>query len=621
MENAAKKLGATLQTVGKAMTISMTLPILAMGAASIKAASDLEETRNKVRVVFGDMSDDMLEWGDNAALVFGQSKQQALEAAGTFGNLFTSMGLGKKESADMSKGLVELAADLASFNNIDPTIVLEKLRSGLVGEIEPLRTLGINLTMAEVKAKALQMGLASTVTDMDKVNEAMFKVEEAERKLAKARSKGDIDKIVTAEHNLEKARKAVAEAMKGENAEIDNASLLQARYALILEQSTNAQGDFSRTSGGLANQMRILNAQWKDALATLGVHLLPIALKVIQMLNSMLEKFNNLSPGMQKAIVIILALVAVVGPLLFVLGAIVPMLGHVTRAINPFSGGIFGLVGNFVKLVGIAAVVVKVLGAFGIATGPVGAGILAMNAAILGTAASIWAVLWPILLLVGAAALVYWAFKTNFMGITTTLQQAAFIVDVWVNNTKAAFNKWVDDTAMAFSKFVDNGKTAFSTFLDTVKDRFSKISTFFKNLGTTASQLWFVIKSVFIGGISAAIDWVVAKIDKLKAALASIKLPAALNPGSPTPFEMGLRGIASAMDELSKKSFPNLQTSMAYAANSNDMARAMARPMQNNNSSSTSTVMNFSNGLTLRDVDELMDQKINRFVRRVTGGK
>jgi hypothetical protein len=151
----AASVGSTMQNVGRTMTIGMTLPILAIGAASIKSASDLEETRNKVKVVFGDMSEDVLKWGDSAALAFGMSKQQALEATGTFGNLFTSMGLGQEASADMSQGLVELSADLASFNNIDPGLVLEKLRSGLVGEVEPLRTLGINLTMAS-KPKRLR---------------------------------------------------------------------------------------------------------------------------------------------------------------------------------------------------------------------------------------------------------------------------------------------------------------------------------------------------------------------------------------------------------------------------------------------------------------------------------
>ena len=240
--------GDAMKKAGQAMTIGLTLPILAIGTASIKAASDLDETRNKVKVVFGDMSDDVLEWGKSAATAFGQSQQQALEAAGTFGNLFTSMGLGKSESADMSKGLVQLAADLASFNNIDPALVLEKLRSGLVGEVEPLRTLGINLTMAQVKAKAMEMGLANA------------------------------------------------------SGEVSQAALVQARYALTLEQSTNAQGDFARTSDGLANSTRIMKAQFQDALATLGVNLHPTVLKVVQGINKMLEAFKTAPPFVQKAV-------------------------------------------------------------------------------------------------------------------------------------------------------------------------------------------------------------------------------------------------------------------------------------------------------------------------------
>lgn len=515
LQEKAKQLGATLQSVGKAMTLSLTLPILATGAASIKAASDLEETRNKVKVVFGDMSDDVLDWGNNAATAFGQSKQQALEAAGTFGNLFTSMGLARDQSADMSRGLVELAADLASFNNIDPAIVLEKLRSGLVGEVEPLRTLGINLTMAATKAKAVEMGLA------------------------------------------------------GANGEVSQAALLQARYALILEQSTNAQGDFARTSSGLANQSRILNAQWKDALATLGVHLLPIALNVIQMLNSMLEKFNNLSPGMQKAILIILALVAVIGPLLFVLGSIIPMLGRVTGAINPFSGGIFGLIGTFVKWIAVAATIVKILTALGIATGPVGAGILAVQAAIAGVGMSIAAVVGPILLIIGTLVLLYLAFKNNWFGITDTVKQAWFILGYYLNNM--------------------------------VK----KISDFFKKIDWKAFGKYMLmgLANGMLGGIPLI---VAVAVKAAKAALDAIKKT------------LGIHSKSVEFMKLGAFSGQGYQAGLANAMDPNMIARTMAKPVQNMNSqNSVSNTFHLSNGLTLRDVDEMMNQKINRFAVRL----
>ena len=194
---------------------------------SIGAASDLNETVSKVGVVFGKYSFQIESWGKTAAQSFGLSENAALSAAGTYGNLFKSMGLGDLESKKMSLSLVELAADLASFNNIKPEEALEKLRAGLVGESEPLKSLGININEALLKEEALKLGLI-------------------------------------------KGKEALTASAKA-----------QAAYSLILKQSTLAQGDFARTSTGLANQQRILDARIEDLKATLGTALLPIVNKVI----------------------------------------------------------------------------------------------------------------------------------------------------------------------------------------------------------------------------------------------------------------------------------------------------------------------------------------------------
>lgn len=199
---------------------------------SIKAASDLSESMSKAKVVFGESSKEVLKFAENSATAFGQSKQQAIEAAGTFGNLFVSMKIGQKESAGMSTSLVKLASDLASFNNTDPAEALDALRSGLVGETEPLRKFGINLNDASLKAEALALGLEMGTNTLPPASKA------------------------------------------------------QAAYSLILKQSTTAQGDFARTSAGLANQQRIMTAQFEDAKAALGEKLLPVALKLVGFLNS-----------------------------------------------------------------------------------------------------------------------------------------------------------------------------------------------------------------------------------------------------------------------------------------------------------------------------------------------
>jgi hypothetical protein len=94
---------------------------------------------------------------------------------------------------------------------------------------------------------------------------------------------------------------------------------------------------------------------------------------------------------------------------------------------------------------------------------------------------------------------------------------------------------------------------------------YKAFKTNFGGIATTAKQLGAIIKIVFVNGIGKAIDWVISKIERLRQALANIKLPDALTPGSPTPFEMGLRGIASAMDNLSNKSMPKMSVGMNNA--------------------------------------------------------
>lgn len=155
----SKNIVAGLATVGKGVIVAGAAAGAAGAAfiaSTIAPASDLSETVSKVGVVFEDLSGEMLKFGDTSASALGMSKEEALAAAATYGNLFRAMEINTSASFDMSQGLVTLAADLASFNNMDPTMVLDKLRAGLSGETEPLKTLGVNLNAALIEARALQ---------------------------------------------------------------------------------------------------------------------------------------------------------------------------------------------------------------------------------------------------------------------------------------------------------------------------------------------------------------------------------------------------------------------------------------------------------------------------------
>lgn len=226
-----------------------TAGLAALGAGavvSINKASDLEESMSKVGVVFGKSAEGVVDWSKTSATAMGQSQQQALEAAGTFGNLFTAMDVGQKPAAAMSQQLVQLAGDLASFNNADPKEVLENLRSGLVGEAEPLRKFGVQLSAARIEQEAMRQGL-------EKVD-----------------------------------------------GEFTAAAKAQAAYAIILDDTAKAQGDFARTSDSAANQQRILRAEMDNLLARIGGFLLPVAKELLSALLSVADALGRvLGPALQ----------------------------------------------------------------------------------------------------------------------------------------------------------------------------------------------------------------------------------------------------------------------------------------------------------------------------------
>lgn len=155
MSKGMKLAGAAIAAAVAGMGIAVTK----FAADSIGAASDLEESQSKVTQVFGDQADQVLAWAKTSSIAFGQSQQQALEAAGTYGNLLRAFGLSTDAARDMSVQMVELAADLASFNNTSIDDAIQAIRSGLSGETEPLKRFGVALTDARLKAEALAAGI------------------------------------------------------------------------------------------------------------------------------------------------------------------------------------------------------------------------------------------------------------------------------------------------------------------------------------------------------------------------------------------------------------------------------------------------------------------------------
>lgn len=250
-QRSLQRIDSRMQSFGKNVRTAFAGAGIALGASaifaalnrSVSAASDLNEQISKSRQVFGDSSQAIESWSQTTAKALGITQREALTATGTFGNLFNTVGLGQQVGAEMSQTLVQLAADLASFNNANPEDVLTALRSGLIGEAEPLRRFGVLLSEARVQQAALD-----------------------------ATGKTNVKTLTDQE-------KAVA------------------RYNIILSDTVSAQGDFSRTSEGLANQSRILNAQLGDLSAEIGGKLVPHLITAARAANGLIDAFNALSQG------------------------------------------------------------------------------------------------------------------------------------------------------------------------------------------------------------------------------------------------------------------------------------------------------------------------------------
>jgi hypothetical protein len=237
-----------LKKVGAAMGATFATAQLGQFAKeSVMAASNMAESLSKVRVVFGEGAAEVEKFGKNAAANLGISNQAALEAAGTYGNLFQAFGLGQGEAQKMSTSLVQLAADMASFNNTSIDQAITALRSGLSGETEPLKRFGVALSEVRLKEEALRMGLIKTTSGTLPV------------------------------------------AIKS-----------QAAYSLILKDTALAQGDYARTADGTANTMKTLQAKMEDAKVALGEALMPAFRGLLGILNLLIPVLTKIGDFFKK---------------------------------------------------------------------------------------------------------------------------------------------------------------------------------------------------------------------------------------------------------------------------------------------------------------------------------
>lgn len=263
---------------------------IAIGVKSVNAASDLGEQINKTSVVFGKSAPVIQKWATTTAASIGISNRAALEAAGTFGNMLVPMGFARTKAADMSKRMVQLAADLASFNNASPEETLDALRAGLAGETEPLRRFGVFLSADRIKAEALSKGIVKTTKDLTKIKLATIAVDEAQQDVVKSTKKYGAQSIETqkAIAKAEYQQDQLTKALKGTVPTLTAQQKAQATYSILLSDTADAQGDFQRTSSSLPNLMRSIKASVEDLSAAFGKGLLPVVQEAAKSLQNKL---------------------------------------------------------------------------------------------------------------------------------------------------------------------------------------------------------------------------------------------------------------------------------------------------------------------------------------------
>ena len=238
-EGASGAWGAAAAKIVGALSAAGVVSILSnWGKAAIDAASDLSEVQNVVDVTFGDSAGRIDAWSKQAGKAYGLTEKQAKQYTATIGAMLKSQGMADDEIVKTSTDLAGLAADMASFYNLDFDTAFQKIRSGISGETEPLKQLGINMSAANLEAFRLAQGIEKSYTAMSQSEQTAL------------------------------------------------------RYQYIMQATADAQGDFARTSDGYANATRRVQTAMETIKTEGGKLLLEVVEPLTVGLASMLEKLT-----------------------------------------------------------------------------------------------------------------------------------------------------------------------------------------------------------------------------------------------------------------------------------------------------------------------------------------
>ena len=276
--NKFEKTGDKINKVGNKITLGITTPVIAAGAAIYKYSSDLTEAENKTKEVLKNMSGDVLSWSETSLDKMGMARSTALDAVSLYGGMATAMGLTRKKATDMSKSLTELSVDLASFHNTSLDQASTALKSIFTGETGTLKNYGIVMTEANLKAYALSQGIKTNYTEMTQ------------------------------------------------------AEKVQLRYNFVLNASKDAIGDYERNCGEAASQMKKLPEALKELATSFKDNVEPAITPVITALNGAIVSFGKWSETTKNVVTVTAVTIAALGPLVSIIGKTTSAIGKAEKA-------------------------------------------------------------------------------------------------------------------------------------------------------------------------------------------------------------------------------------------------------------------------------------------------
>jgi hypothetical protein len=255
----------------------------------IDTAANLQDQLSASQVLFENGAKSVETWSKTSAEAFGVSQVAALEAANKIGGFGKAAGLTGQDLAGFSTDIVGLAGDLASFKGTSVEQALQAVGSAFAGEAEPMRAYNVMLDEGTLKARAMAMGLVKATGDTMKIKQAQLTAGTALRSYNAAVEKHgkDSEEAKAAQAKLGLAIDKVGVATKGTVPDLTAQQKILATQGELFAQTSDAQGDFAKTSDSAANQQKVFAAQMENAGTAIGTALLPIVQKIMPYLQKM----------------------------------------------------------------------------------------------------------------------------------------------------------------------------------------------------------------------------------------------------------------------------------------------------------------------------------------------